>query len=252
MAPRWTESYSSTHYASVASSFSEAAIRHAFIQKVYGILSAQLIVTTVLGALVMHFMQTWKEHNPYLMLGLVVFSSVLSLAMMCLFICSPQLMRKSPHNYVILAIFTLAESFMVGTISSQFTTQSVLVVFGITAVVVIGLTLFSCQTSVDFTGLGPYLFCFAIVLGAFGMCLFFASMAGVAGSGAFSDMKLMYSAGAALLASMYIVFHTQLIIGGKHQYRFGIDDYAMAAIVLYLDIIHLFVHLLQILGDRRV
>ncbi|CAK0798661.1 unnamed protein product [Prorocentrum cordatum] len=51
--------------------------------------------------------------------------------------------------------------------------------------------------------------------------------------------------------SAYIVFDTQMIVGGTHKYQFSVDDYAMAAIMLYIDIIQLFVHLLRIFGNRR-
>lgn len=250
MAPRWTE-YNTVHREADADTFGETAIRNAFIRKVYGILSAQLTITTILGGCVMYGMNAWKKTNPDLVLCLVVLSSVMSVAMMCLFICVPHLMRKTPQNYGILACFTLAESFLIGAISSQFTTESVLIVFGITAAVVFSLTVFACQTSVDFTGMGPYLFCVAIVVVIFGVCLWLVSLAGLAGTPAFGAARLFYSACAALVSSMYIVFHTQLIVGGKHKYRFSIDDYAMAAIVLYLDIIHLFVNLLQLFGERR-
>jgi len=42
-----------------------------------------------------------------------------------------------------------------------------------------------------------------------------------------------------------------MIIGGKHKHKFSVDDYAMAAITLYLDIIQLFLKLLQILGQPK-
>ena len=35
------------------------------------------------------------------------------------------------------------------------------------------------------------------------------------------------------------------------KYQFAIDDYAFAALNLYLDIINLFLHLLRIFGERR-
>jgi len=44
----------------------------------------------------------------------------------------------------------------------------------------------------------------------------------------------------------------QRIAGGKHQIRrFGIDDYVLASLTLYLDLIRLFMFLLRILGKRR-
>lgn len=44
---------------------------------------------------------------------------------------------------------------------------------------------------------------------------------------------------------------TQLIIGGKHaKFQFSVDDYVFAALNLYLDIINLFLFILQIINNR--
>jgi FtsH-binding integral membrane protein len=53
--------------------------------------------------------------------------------------------------------------------------------------------------------------------------------------------------------SMYLVYDTQIIVGGEHKsYQFDMDDYVLAALVIYLDIINLFILLLQLLnGGRR-
>jgi hypothetical protein len=49
---------------------------------------------------------------------------------------------------------------------------------------------------------------------------------------------------------LYLVYDTQLIVGGNHRkHQFSIDDYAMAAICLYIDIIQLF--LMFLCGRRR-
>ena len=62
---------------------------------------------------------------------------------------------------------------------------------------------------------------------------------------------LVYCVAGALLFSFYLIYDTQLIIGGNHKHHFSIDDYCMAAINLYIDIIQLFLWLLQIFGKRR-
>ena len=53
--------------------------------------------------------------------------------------------------------------------------------------------------------------------------------------------------------SMYLVYDTQIIVGGEHKsYQFDMDDYVLAALVIYLDIINLFILLMQLLqGGRR-
>merc|ERR1711972_323986 len=135
--------------------------------------------------------------------------------------------------------------------SVQYTQESVIIALAITTVVVFGLTLFACQTKVDFTGCGPYLFVGLLCLMGFGFSLWLGSF--FLGGAAWSTLRLMYACGGALLFSFYIVFDTQLIVGGKHSRsnEFSVDDYAFAAISLYIDIIQLFLYLLRIFGDRR-
>lgn len=68
--------------------------------------------------------------------------------------CCEGVRRKSPLNLIVLGIFTLAESFMLGVISSRYTGQEIFLAVGITAAVCLGLTLFAFQTKIDFTVMG--------------------------------------------------------------------------------------------------
>merc|ERR1719422_2081212 len=115
------------------------------------------------------------KENPSLTMVLLFGSLTVSVGVMCVFMCSPGLMRKVPQNYILLLVFTLAESVMVGFICASYTQESVLIAMGLTALVVVALTLFACQTTYDFTGLGPYLFCAVMVLMGFGFMLTIAS-----------------------------------------------------------------------------
>ena len=50
----------------------------------------------------------------------------------------------------------------------------------------------------------------------------------------------------------YLVFDTQLILGGKHRkYEISPEEYVFAALNLYLDIVSLFLLLLQLIGLCR-
>jgi len=228
------------------------AVRHGFVQKVYGILGVQLLVTTVIGGLVMNYAATASKSNPSLVMGLLVLSSVVTLGMMFVFICCPDTMRNSPTNYILLTAFTVAEAVLVGVISAQYTKESVMMVLAVTVLVVLGLTLFACQTKYDITGFAPYFVAFSMVMCGFGLVLWIASLCGAGGSPAFHGLRLVYAVCGALLFSGFIVFDTQMIVGGKHtKYQFSIDDYCMAAINLYLDIVQLFLFLLELFGDRR-
>jgi len=50
--------------------------------------------------------------------------------------------------------------------------------------------------------------------------------------------------------SLYLIYDTQLICGGKHgrANQISMDDYIFAAIMLYLDILILFLEILKLLG----
>jgi len=228
------------------------AVRHGFVQKVYGILGMQLLVTTVVGGLVMTWSSSLAKSNPASLMGLILLSTMVSISSMCVFTCCPDTMRQTPINYIILTIFTLAEAVVVGVVSSSYTTESVLMVLAVTVFVVLGLTLFACQTTYDITGFMPYMLVVCMVFCGFGMLFWIGALCGLASSPAFHGLRLMYAFFGALLFSGFIVLDTQLIVGGKHsKYSFSLDDYCMAAISLYLDIIQLFMFLLELLGDRK-
>ena len=93
-----------------------------------------------------------------------------------------------------------------------------------------------------FKGTGVYLYValWALIITAF-VAIFSRS----------EGIMVFYSFLGTIVFSCFIVYDTQLIIGGKHRRKFSIDDYVMAALMLYIDIIELFLHLLRIIGDMR-
>lgn len=48
----------------------------------------------------------------------------------------------------------------------------------------------------------------------------------------------------------YILVDTQLILGGKNK-ELTLDNHILGAVILYVDIIGLFLKLLQLLGDKK-
>ncbi len=56
--------------------------------------------------------------------------------------------------------------------------------------------------------------------------------------------------GIAAIYCGYILVDTQLILGGRHK-ELTLDNYIMGAIILYVDIIGLFLKLLKLLGDKK-
>merc|ERR1712061_755839 len=83
--------------------------------------------------------------------------------------CCTSVRRKSPGNLIALGIFTLALSIMVASISVYHNVAWVFMAIGITALICLGLTIFSFQTKIDITGWGMSLFAGSWVLFLFGI-----------------------------------------------------------------------------------
>ena len=111
-----------------------------------------------------------------------------------------------------------------------------------TSLIVISLTLFAWCTPFDFVLWGPVLIlCISMSL-MMSLILFFA----------FSHRQLhaFYIGIGILIYSIYLVIDTQLIMGGK-RYQVEIDDFVLGAVILYTDIIMIFLYILQALSSKR-
>ena len=225
-----------------AISFSERSIRHAFIRKVYLILLAQLSVTFGFAtlALLEPSVKAFLAENTVLVLVLGLLGFPIIIALFC---CG--LARVTPWNYLLLGVFTLSVSLMVGTIVGAYTVDSVLIALGITLLAFAILTLYACQTKTDFTVCGGVLLVALSIFFVAGIIfMFFPSFANA------KLTQIIYGSIGALIFSVYIIYDTQLIMGG-HKYQLGPEDYIFGAMALYLDIINLFLNILRVVGAAR-
>ncbi|XP_054477436.1 protein lifeguard 1 [Anoplopoma fimbria] len=223
------------------SSFSDATIRRGFIRKVYLTLMIQLLVTVgiICAFLYWDTLRKWTWASSWFCYTTMAMVSVLIVAMSC---CD-NLRRQVPLNFIALSLFTFAEGLMLGSVSAFFDAEAVLWAVGATALVSFSLTLFAMQSKWDFTGANGSLWCFAWTL------LSFALLCGILRS---QYLYILYACLGTLLFSLYLVFDTQLILGGKHRkYQVSPEEYVFAALNLYLDIISLFLLLLQLIGLCR-
>lgn len=51
-----------------------------------------------------------------------------------------------------------------------------------------------------------------------------------------------------LIFGLYLIFDTQLILG-KGRHKLSIDDYVLGALILYIDIIMIFIYILSLAGS---
>lgn len=220
--------------------FTDQSVRRGFIRKVYSILCAQLCVTLGFIAWFLFHEPTKRfvQNNP----ALWIISLVVMFVTLIAITCCEGVRRKSPMNFILLGLFTLAESFMLGCMASRFNSQEVILAVGVTAGVCLALTLFAFQTKWDFTTCTGFLFVAVVVLFFFGIfAIIFHNRI----------LTLVYASLGALIFSFYLVYDTQLMMGGKHKYSLSPEEYIFAALSLYLDITRIFMYILTIIGASR-
>ncbi|XP_030642917.1 protein lifeguard 3 [Chanos chanos] len=216
------------------------AVRHAFIRKVYIILGVQLIVTASIVA-VFTFIDPvrlfviqypgiyWASFGVFFVTYLVL-------------VCCEGPRRRYPWNLVLLAVFTLTLSYMTGTISSYHDTKAVFLAIGITAIVCITVTVFCFQTKVDFTSCTGLL----CVLGMVVLITGFIT-AIVLSFQYVPWLHMLYAAIGAIVYTLFLAYHTQLLIGNR-RHSISPEEYIFGALSLYVDIVQIFLFLLQITG----
>ena len=63
-------------------------------------------------------------------------------------------------------------------------------------------------------------------------------------------MQPLYCFLSAIMFGIYLVADTQMIIG-KGRYEINDDDYILGALILYMDMIQLFLYILKILAESE-
>lgn len=223
--------------------FDTVSLRHAFIRKVYMILAAQLLVTTGIVAVFtfVDSVKTFVQRNQALYWASYAVYFIIHLVLVC---CTgPR--RKHPWNLILLSLFTLALSYMTGTISSFYDTNAVFLALGITAVVCISVTVFCFQTKVDFTKCRGLFCVLGIVVFVTGIITVI-----VLSFKYIYWLHMLYAAIGAIVFTMFLAYDTQLLIGNR-KYSIGPDEYIFGALSIYVDVIQIFLFLLQIIGSSN-
>ncbi|KAL2631293.1 hypothetical protein R1flu_015979 [Riccia fluitans] len=213
-------------------------LRWGFMRKVYGILSAQIILTAVVASVIVLSdpLREFFTSNLNLPLAVVI-------ALIPLFLTRPlaSYHQSYPLNLLLLGLFTVALSLSVGIICALTPGIIVLEALFLTATVVMGLTVYTFYAAyrgLDFEYLGPSLIVSLTVLLIFGFIQMFFPFGNIGSA--------IYGGIGALIFSLYIVFDTDNLIK-----RYDLDEYILASVALYLDIINLFVSILRVLWSNN-
>lgn len=194
-----------------------------FVKQTYKLLTASLIAATAGAYIGVDYVKTFSW-----MLLIVEFALLFGL----------YFTKRNPSlSLVLLFAFTFVTGLTLGPVLNTYIGAGmgnvITQAFLMTATAFGGLTIFAFNTKKDFSTWGKFLFIALIVIVVASLINIFTH----------SPMLQIVIAGVgAILFSAFILYDTQMIIRG------GYDSPILAAVALYLDILNLFISLLQILG----
>merc|ERR1719189_2591384 len=123
----------------------------------------------IIGIFTLESVKEYSVHHPemWILALVIMLVSLISLA------CCEGIRRKTPHNFIFLGLFTLAEGFMLGTVTARYRADEVLMAVGVCAAITLALTIFAFQTKIDFTAMGGVLIAVLVCFMLFGLIALF-------------------------------------------------------------------------------
>lgn len=222
-----------------AAGFDDHHVRQRFIKKVTGILGIQLLLTFGLVLLTAGsgaFQAGAGLYAMPLVWTSMIGSMVLLFGAMC---CCQPMLRKTPHNFIFLTVWTLMEAHLISFITLQYKLEIIIQAMGITAGIVLSVSCLVWFTPFDFSKMLPIM---GIVLWGWVLTVFVTRLVGVQW-----NMTLYCGIGVTIF-TIFLAIDLKLVMGGG-KYSLSEDDYVMGAIIIYLDIINIFLYVLQFLNS---
>lgn len=106
---------------------------------------------------------------------------------------------------------------------------------------VVSLTTYACFADIDYTNFLVYMFFGSLVLLAASISLMFVRI---------PILHTVIAAISVIFFGVYLIIDTQLIIGGK-RFELEMDDYVIGAMLIYVDIIAIFLEILKLIGSKN-
>ena len=203
-------------------------VRGGFVRKVYALVALQLLLTTGIASSIVFVpaVQSWVMAHP----EMNYVALILSLVLLCTLSAHKD---RYPINLLLLFLFTVVESYLIALVCAL--TQPVVTIASLAMTITIfgTLSVYMHLSKSDFGAIGPALFAgCAVILALMLVAILFPTylMQGVVGGAG------------VLLTSGMILYDTSSLL-----HHMGPDDAIVAAVQLYLDLVNLFLFLVQLL-----
>ena len=215
-------------------------IRNQFVRKVYGILLVQFILTFGLILICqIKVIKNFLYNHKALYISLMILSGLVFAISFTILICYPSLMRTVPYNYIFLFLFTFSETVLLIYISILYSFQYVFGSIAFVSCICVVIFFMSCIKKISLKFIYLCIIIVAILGIIYGiLALIFRKY----------YLEFLFCLIGAILFTLFLVYDTQKITQFDNNNYITIDDYIFAALVLYTDIIRLFIEILKMLG----
>ena len=211
----------------------EDKVKFGFIKKVYGILACQIFITVLLcSCSFITVIRTFMISHVSLVYYACAILTIQSFGILCFH----KVLRKVPYNYILLSLWTFLMGYSIAVCCACCDSTIVIISALATLLVTVSLSVYACLSDTHYSAGG------ACIVGLFSSFLtfwFFFS--------AIPAVSSIYCSLGLLTYSFYIVFDTQMLFD-KLDYGYNVDDYILASLNIYLDIIQIFLYILNLLS----
>jgi len=222
----------------VVADFSDDLTRKNFTKKVLGLLGVMLSMCfgLILTVKVLHTNGVVTAGVGLFSYGALIFSTVMYFSMLLTAVCCCRpLLRKVPINFIFLFTWTLFFSHVISFVGLTYDIQTITSAMGGTAAITVMVSLLVAFTNFDFSKLLPII---GAVLMAWVLTLFICMIVG------FQFNRFVYAGIGTTIFTIYLAVDLKMMVGGG-RYQYSEDEYVLAAINIFLDIINIFMYMLQ-------
>lgn len=215
-------------------------MKHGFIRKVLGIVTVQIAITTM----IVYFLLSSQERTVWLKtegFGYLIGAFIGYIIVVIVVVCCKHVARQVPINYVLLLILTICMSFIVGFICSFYDVTDVIKAFFIAAVTTFALTVYALTAKVKLSYLVGAMI--AVLVAIVVVAILFLV------TGFSSSLWAFYCFLAVVIYSLFLIYDVKRI--AKHKNGINHDDYVLGAILIYVDIINLFLSILRAVSNKN-
>ena len=212
-------------------------LRLGFIRKVLGIVTAQIFLNGLICYLIYQSPDTssYFRDNYWPLIVALILYIITGIAI----VCCKELAQSVPTNYILLLILTSSVSVMVGYSISYYDPEVVLRAFIITVIISLSLTLYALLAKIKMTYLIGGIIIVALSALTTGIIALITRS---------YDWYTLYYFFGVILYGLFLIFDVKRISSTK--YGISHEDYIYGAMMIYLDIVLIFLEILRLSGRK--